>query len=335
MTAQGFDYKTFVQNLTQQAQEIVPQEFDDNQKGYVVNTLFNFANVAGQALAEDPSLEFSAEQAQMITQIIAEWSFHKSVDLIRSGIPQQYWDPVMQKIAYVIFEIAKQTFSQNLPQDQILDVIQHHVDKTYKECIEELKQKNLITGELADVAEHESNIDQMMQDAATQQEAQAAQGEPPATQSGVNIDAATAATVPLGAGGKTLKLATLALLFKRMKQDRVQTMLDKFQTDDANSVIKFMNVPDLESKVDTNIALKCLQEIRTNLPTQLGTLTPARLVAKMQSIAQYIDRPRLEQMLQNERPKVKRFVFNAIDGEFYSISPKVANIIAHHIELSV
>lgn len=135
MTAPGFDYQAFVQNLTQQAQEIVPNDFDNNQKQYVVNTLFNFSTVAGQALAEDPSLNFSAEQAQMITQIIAEWSFHKSVDLIRSGIPQQYWDPVMQKIAYVIFEMAKQTFSQNLPQDQILDIIQHHVDKTYKECI--------------------------------------------------------------------------------------------------------------------------------------------------------------------------------------------------------
>lgn len=65
----------------------------------------------------------------MITQIIAEWSFHKSVDLIRSGIPQQYWDPIMQKIAYTIFEIAKNAFHQGLPQDQCLQLIEHHVKR--------------------------------------------------------------------------------------------------------------------------------------------------------------------------------------------------------------
>ncbi len=338
MTAPGFDYQAFVQNLTQQAQEIVPNDFDNNQKQYVVNTLFNFSTVAGQALAEDPSLNFSAEQAQMITQIIAEWSFHKSVDLIRSGIPQQYWDPVMQKIAYVIFEMAKQTFSQNLPQDQILDIIQHHVDKTYKECIEELKQKNLITSELADVAEHQSNIDQMMEAAAEEEPKENAsqddfsQSEIPAKP---NINPSIPQSQPLGSDGKVFKLATLALLFKRMKQDKVQSILDKFNPDDANSVIKFMKMPDLENKVDTNVTLRCLQEIKTNLPKQNTDTTPAKLINRIQGIANRTTRLHLEEILENERPKVKRFIFNAIEGDFYPISPKIANIIAHHVELSV
>ena len=37
-------------------------------------------------------------------------------------------------------------------------------------------------------------------------------------------------------------------------------------------------------------------------------------------------------MLKLERPKVKKFVFNALEGEYYEIPPKVANIIATHIE---
>ena len=125
MATQNFDYESFAQNLAAQAQELVPQDFDDNQKQYVINTLGNFSLLSGKALAEDPNLNFNEEQAVTITQIIAEWSFHKSVDLIRSGIPQQYWDGVMQKIAYTIFEIAKQTFSQNLPHDKILELIEH------------------------------------------------------------------------------------------------------------------------------------------------------------------------------------------------------------------
>ena len=129
MAAPDFDYESFAQNLASQAQILVPKEFDDNQKQYIINTLGNFSLLSGKALAEDPNLNFNAEQSVTITQIIAEWSFHKSVDLIRSGIPQQYWDTVMQKIAYTIFEIAKQTFSQGLPHDKILELIEHHFKK--------------------------------------------------------------------------------------------------------------------------------------------------------------------------------------------------------------
>ena len=130
MAIEGFDYKGFAQNLAQQALELIPPDFNDNQKNYVANTLLNFSTIAGQALYDDAESAFNLDQAVMITQIIAEWSFHKSVDLIRSGIPQQYWDPIMQKIAFTIFEIAKSAFKQNLPQDQCLQLIEHHVKKT-------------------------------------------------------------------------------------------------------------------------------------------------------------------------------------------------------------
>ena len=148
MATKDFDYENFAQNLAAQAQEIVPQDFTDVQKQYVINTLGNFALLSGKALAEDPNLNFNADQAVTITQIIAEWSFHKSVDIIRSGIPQQYWDSVMQKIAYTIFEIAKQTFSQGLPHEKILELIEHHVKKTYVDAIAELKNKGVIDEEL-------------------------------------------------------------------------------------------------------------------------------------------------------------------------------------------
>ena len=132
MTIKDFDYKGFAENLASQAVELVPKEFNQNEKDYITNTLLNFSTLAGEALYQDQdNFGFNAEQASMITQIIAEWAFHKSVDLIRSGIPQEHWDPIMQKIAFTIFEIAKQTFKQGLPQDQILQLIEHHVKKVY------------------------------------------------------------------------------------------------------------------------------------------------------------------------------------------------------------
>jgi hypothetical protein len=340
MAIEGFDYKGFAQNLAQQALELIPQDFNENQRNYVANTLLNFSTVAGEALYNDTQLNFNLDQAVMITQIIAEWSFHKSVDLVRSGIPQQYWDPIMQKIAFTIFEIAKNAFSQNLPQDQCLQLIEHHVKKTYLDCIAELKDKNLIDEGLMEQAASQSNIDAM---AAQQQAESIEQGEnvQPNVQPNDNpqpngnpnvVQEPNTVTAPTA---KVLKLATLAMVFRKMQQEKVQTILNKFNADDAQSVIKFMGMNDLDRKLDPNTALKCLQEIRTNLPKPNMNLTPQKIIHKIQNISQYFDRTQLEQTLKLERTNVRKFVFTALEGEYYDIPPKVANIIATHLEDSV
>lgn len=338
MPIAGFDYQGFAQNLAQQAQELIPADFNEAQRNYVANTLANFSMIAGQALNDDTESNFNLDQAMMITQIIAEWSYHKSVDLVRSGIPQQYWDPIMQKIAFTIFEISKNAFKQSLPQDQILQLIEHHVKKTYLDSIAELKEKNLIDDGLMERAASQSNIDAMMQQQAEAQAQQEQQQQSQDVQMPAQSQSKTSqpvASMPSGENAKVLKLATLALLFQKMKQDKVQTILNKFNPEDASSVIKFMGMSDLGQKVDPYTAMQCLQEIKTNLPTTVKALSPTKIVNKIQNISQYVERPQLEQMLKLERPKVKRLVFNALEGEYYEVAPKVANIIATHIEDSV
>ena len=339
MAIKGFNYQEFAQNLTMQAQELVPQEFADYEKQYVVNTLLNFSTLAGEALYNDKESNFNADQAMMITQIIAEWSFHKSVDLIRSGIPQEFWDPIMQKIAFTIFEIAKQTFIQGLPQDQILQLIEHHVKKTYVDAIAELKDKGFIDEGLMEKASSQSNIDAMTQQMNEQQqmaEEQAMQqAEMPVPHSGA-VPQKASQTSPIDNGiiPKVMKLATVALVFQRMKQEKVQTYLDKFNPDDAQTVIKYMGMRDLDNRVSVPTTMKCLSEIRTNLP-KAQDLSPSKIVMKVQKITEGMDKQQLETLLRAERLKVKRFVFNALEGEYYEIPPKVANIIATHIQDSV
>ena len=334
MAIQGFNYQEFAQNLTQQAVELVPKDFTDPEKQYVVNTLLNFSALAGEALYNDTESNFTADQAMMITQIIAEWAFHKSVDLIRSKLPQEYWDPIMQKIAFTIFEIAKQTFKQGLTQDQILQLIEQNVKKTYLDAIAELKDKGLIDIGLMEQASKQSNIDAMMQQMSEEQAAAEQQQAQPQAPPQEQTAAAAANPVQSSSTPKVMKLATVALLFQKMKQEKVQTFLDKFNTDDAQTVIKYMGMQDLDTRVSVPTTLKCLNEIRTYLPKP-QELSPSKIVLKLQKVTEGIERPQLEQMLKQERMKVKRLVFNALEGEFYEVAPKVANIIATHIEDSV
>ncbi len=332
MAIKDFNYQEFAQNLTSQAHELVPQDFSDFEKKYVVNTLLNFSTLAGESLYNDTEANFNAEQAMMITQIIAEWSFHKSVDLIRAKIPHEFWDSIMQKIAFVIFDIAKRTFMQGMPQDQILQLIEHHVKKTYVESIEDLRNKGFIDQELMEVASNQSNIDAMINQAEEEQQMQqdASYGNVPQGQGSYN----QAGVQQPSTSSKIMKLATVALLFKRMKQDKVQTMLNKFSPDDAQTVIKYMNMPDLADRVSVNTALKCLNEIKMSLPAP-QEISPSKIVARLQTVTQDKDKKQLETILRLERINVKRLVFNALDGEYYNLPPKVANIIATHMEDSV
>ena len=163
MAIEGFDYKGFATSMAEQAKDLAPKELKDFEKEYIVKTLGNFTMLAGEALYNDESLNITADQAIFITQIIAEWSFHKSVDLIHSGILPEYWDSIMQKIAFTIFEIAKIAITKNLPKEQLLQAVEFHVVKVYKESIEELQKRGIIDEEIKKRAESQSNIDDMAQ----------------------------------------------------------------------------------------------------------------------------------------------------------------------------
>ena len=137
MAIEGFDYKQFSSDLAVQAKELVPQEFEPFQQEYIVKTLANFSNMAGEAISNDAQAGFNADQAIFLTQIIAEWSFHKSVDVIRSGIQPEYWDGVLQKIAFTIFEVGKNTiisFSQQHFPTLITTALQHRNRAIFVNC---------------------------------------------------------------------------------------------------------------------------------------------------------------------------------------------------------
>lgn len=349
MAAKGFKYEEFAQNLAAQAQDLVPAEFTPEQKQYVINTLGNFSMMAGKALAEDKNLKFDVETSTYITQIIAEWSFHKSVDVIRSGIPRQHWDSVMQRIAYTIFEVAKQTFSQGIPNEQIIEIIEHHVNKAYVDAITELKDKGVIDESLMEFAASQSNMNRMAQEMQEQAQAEvqaAEQQQNMPVQEGAEqvsndlpqpVQAQTQPAVqeePQNAS-KTLKLATVAMLFKRMNQDRVQVYLDKFSDDDAQDVIKYMKLNDLKERVGVENAMRCLQEIKMNLPKSTDLL-PMKVVKKIKNFASQYSEKELETMLIKERLGVKRLVFTALEDKYYDkIPPKVASIVATHLISSV
>lgn len=346
MPIEGFDYKGFAASMAEQAKELVPADLQDREKEYIVKTLGNFTLLAGEALYNDTALNLTPEQAVFITQIIAEWSFHKSIDLIHSGILPQYWDSIMQKIAFTIFEVAKQAVIRKIPQDQLLQAVEHHVIKVYKQSIEELESKGVIDEETKNRAESQSNIDEMAKQA---QEEQLKRQQEMAAEAERNREAAqkkreerraqkkaekAMASAPQGISNKQMKLMSLALVLKILSQDKVTTILNKFDSNDSLAISQYMNMADLESKLDGDLVTDCLKDMKNYIPIK-KKLTKDNVLFDLLQVYKKVPREKVEKVIKNERPLVKRFISQTYDGEYGEMPLKVAGIIAQYIEESI
>lgn len=354
MAIEGFDYKEFADMMSSQAGELVPASFNEMQKNYVVKTLTNFTMLAGEAIANDESLNFNADQAVFVTQIIAEWSFHKSIDLVHSGIMPEHWDGVMQKIAFTIFEIAKQAIQKDIPQDKTLQLIEHHVDKTYKEAIEDLEKRGIITSEISKQAASQSNIDDMAKqmqeadEASKQQAAEAraeaetnAQSQAPVPQqpqvpvaTGDDTQTQVRATGNIK-GDRPMKMKAIAMVLKLLDKKRSEEVLSQFSDDIANELRNLAKTPRLEEQVDLLVAKQCLDDLKIILPKK-KKLSQDNMVREMDKIFNQHEMDEIEQIVKSERPFVKRFVSQSYEGDYYQGVPlKVAKIIVNYMKDNV
>lgn len=156
----AFDYKDFANNLTKQAEEFIPNDIALQHKKEFLDRIYNFTYIAGEALSKDETIE-SADIAKMLTQIISEWTFHKYIDLLRSNIPSMYHESILQKLAYVAYEMAREAAIGKLSQDEMLKLVEVQLNKAYEKSCKQLLDNKQITQEIYNNAITLSNVDMM------------------------------------------------------------------------------------------------------------------------------------------------------------------------------
>lgn len=328
MPIEGFDYKEFAKSLSEQVGPALPPDIPDADKQYIVNIVFNFCYMAGEAIANDTSLNFNAQQASIVSQFIGEWAFHKSIDIIRSGIDPQFRDAILQKIAFTIFEIAKTAIIKNLPQADMIAVVEHHVKKAYAEALDELKKRGVLNEEQVKEALSHSNIDEMAKAQAQQQieEQQTAQSQP------VQEQSQSSAYIQQTNDTKILKLATFAIVLRQLPPEKRQGVLSRFSPEDAAILSDYASMDDLESKLDKGLVVKCLKEIKKTLPPP-RKLSTSKMYDRLYKIVKNSDISKISNMIMKERQVVKSFVSSAAgQGKAVEIPARVADIICTHIE---
>ena len=158
-------YIDYIEGLIVQISPLLPQDINKLQEDYLTNNIRRSSMLLAGSMQTDKtfqSLDF--EKQCTYIQIMAEWSFHKEIDLFRSGIPAKYWKIVMQKIWYTIWEVMYACIQNNAPDSVVLSVIERYVNRTYQDAVEDLKNSNIINDETEEKAKEQSNIDIMAQE---------------------------------------------------------------------------------------------------------------------------------------------------------------------------
>lgn len=158
-------YIDFIENLIGQIQPLLPKDVNKLQEDYLVSNIRKSAMLMASGIQDDE--EFSRidfEQQCFYIQIMAEWSFHKEIDLFRSGIPAKYWKVVMQKIWYAMWEVMYACVKNEAPETVILSLVERFVNRTYRDAVEELKENEIIDEKTEEKAKEQSNIKIMAQE---------------------------------------------------------------------------------------------------------------------------------------------------------------------------
>ena len=302
---QTFDYQAFARQLATEAESLVPEDISPENKAYVANIVFNFCNLACDSILKEEA--FTLDEATMITQFIGEWTFHKSIDLIRAGIQGQYRDSVLQKIAFVVFEMAKNTVAQKMPQPEIVIILEQHVNKAYGEALTEMLERNLITQQDYDSAMSQSNIDQMSNSEDAQQDA-----------------AASFSDI------KVLKLATFAMILQKMPKEKVDSILKRFSPEEASVLKDYISMDGLEAKIDSSITKKYISELKSSIPKP-EKLDGNKIQNKLRKIVTKQNSAKINDIILDERQGIKQYISDITERKDSYLPSALTNILYTHI----
>ena len=260
------------------------------------------------------------ESVLLVTQFIGEWTFHKSIDLINSKIPVENREPILQIIAANIFNTAKLAIMKNLPQDQLISLVETKVTQVYNSELEKLVQRGILTQEQSNAAANQSNLNDMVQK----------------TQDAEKLEEATNA-VRAGADNasssdkKSLKFVALAILLKHLGEEKAQEILSAFDEQDARHIYNYMKMSDIENKVDPMVVLKSLTEIKKLIPIS-DTINVPKLLTKFHRIIKAASPEILNNISINERENVRDFILDTNFPVTEVFSPQVIKSVVNTLE---
>lgn len=299
----------FAKDLAQQAVNYVPADLSEENKTYVARKVFDFSLIAGNHLTERFKEQLNDEQARIIIQFIGEWTFHKSIDIIRAEIPFEHWAEILQQVAFAALQNAIQAFLEGQDQTKIAASIELQVAAAYEACIKNLAQAGVIPEEKISEVIAYSNVDKMAKET---------------TGSVVNDE------------DKLIKYVAVAIVLKKMSKEKIAGILSNFTTAEQEQINSYLKIEGLEQKIDPALVYKYLTELKKNV-ANIARPKASETVAGIKALKKRFKDEAIFNTLSYERSYILDYVetclfestANALKVEF---SPYIGKILYSYVK---
>ena len=289
MIPSDLDLEDFAKSLSGQAGELFPPELPDSLKQTVVQVVYNFIKIAGNALNGEQR-QYNQDETILVCQLVGEWMYHKGIDNYKNNIPQEYWEPILQQIAFAIFENAKNAVNEGRNQDEIINIAENAVVSTYHELIEQLAKENKLTKSVDEIM-HQSNLNDYVAQNYAEEDVSPVQQE------------------------KDLKMMTMALFFKTLPPEEVGKLVKLLNEEQRRQIVTYIQMKDLERLVDPVIYQQYLEKFNNFMPKVQQKKRRNSMYNKIIDALENIEEDDFKNLIQNERKNVKNFLLRIYSGK--------------------
>jgi len=301
----------FAKNLAQQANSYIPDDISEEHKKYVAKKVYEFCLITGDHLLKQYQEQFTDEDAVVVIQFIGEWTFHKSIDLIRSGLRYEYWDTILQQVAFAALKAALQAHSENLDQANAASLIEAHVMESYKNCIAHLAKSSILKEDEVEKILSYSNVDKMAEESAQSDSSQVENDE------------------------KTLKYVTTALVLKKMPKEKAERIIKTLGSEEQKKILSCMQIKDLENKVAPEIVNQYLHDLKKSLSSGSKPKTH-ELIKSFRDLQVKYGEEKIIDITMCERTKIQGFLSACLfEGEVnvteVELSPYIVKILYSYL----
>lgn len=292
MIPQNFNVEEFAQALAGQAAEAFPPELPEQVKQTVTQVVYEFIKIAGNALNGEERT-YDENETILICQLVGEWMYHKGIDNYKNQIPQEYWKPILQQIAFAIFESAKAGVTQGKPSNEIVDLAENAVNESYKALIQQLANENKLSKPVEEILS-QSNLHDYVEQNYNEENA-----------------------LSSGQEEKDLKLMTMALFFKSIPSEEVTKMVKLLGEKEKQQIIVYMQMPDLEKYVDPVLYNQYLEKFHNFMPKVQRQKRRNSMFSKINDAFAHIEPEEFDKIIAFERKNVKNFLLHVYNGKMY------------------
>lgn len=302
----------FAKTLAQQAGGYVPEGISEDHKKYITKKVYEFCFITGDHLLKQYKDQYTDEDAVVVVQFIGEWTFHKAIDLIRSGLKSEFWDTILQQVAFAALKSAIHAGSQKMDQVKTAELIENQVNAAFKQCIDHLVKANVIKEDKATEILSQSNVDKMAQESAQSEAASFEDDE------------------------KTLKYIAIALMFRKMPKEKVLNILKSLDKDERQKIVSCMQIKELEKKVEPAVINEYIKDFQKKFTKSKKPRSNEMLKSFQALQAKYGDEDIVNLTLY-ERPRIQDFLSSClledeVTAASIEISPYILKILYGYLK---